>query len=64
MALAQLLRVGGDGSAAATTLDALLTETDEGEADDPWWTYHLSGGRSADRRFRQQWASTPPVVRR
>lgn len=64
MALAQLLRVGGDGPAAATHLDALLTETDEGDADDPWWTYHLSGGRSADRRFRQLWDSTPAAVRR
>lgn len=64
MALAQLFRVGGDGPAAAATLDSLLEETGEGGADDPWWTYHLSGGRAADRRFRQLWDATPPAVGR
>ena len=64
LALAQLLRASGDGTTAATTLEALLAEAGEGEADDPWWTYHLSGGRSADRRFRQLWDSTPTAVRR
>lgn len=64
LALAQLLRAAGDGTSAATTLEALLARTDESEADDPWWTYHLSGGRSADRRFRALWDSTPRAVRR
>ena len=63
LALAQLLRATGDGTTASTTLEALLAGTDESEAD-PWWTYHLIGGRSADRRFRQLWDSTPPAVRR
>ena len=73
LALAQLLRAAGDGAAAVTTLQALLARTGEGEdaaadagaapPDDPWWMYHVSGGRSADRRFRQLWDSTPRAVR-
>jgi tetratricopeptide (TPR) repeat protein len=64
LALAQLLRAMGDGVTATTTLASLLLETEGSEADDPWWTYHPSGGRSADRRFRELWDSTPSVVRR
>jgi len=64
LALAQLLRATGEGTTAATTLETLLAGSGEDESDDPWWTYHLSGGRSADRRFRQLWESTPPAVRR
>lgn len=49
MALSQLAKRSGDGTAALSAIQQVLRlPANEGERDDPWWTYHVVQGRAAD----------------
>ena len=60
LAVSQLLRASGDASAALAMLERVVGG---GVANDPWWEYHASAGRSLEQRVRALGAATPPAKR-
>ncbi len=62
LALSQLLRATGDAVAAVNMLGRLVEPSNDAP-DDPWWRYHITAGRSLERRMHALWASTPAPVR-
>ena len=54
LALSQLARRAGDRSGALRALQPVMTlSTDEGERDDPWWTYFEDPSRQAESLVAQ-----------
>ena len=61
LALSQMLRATGDAVAAVNMLGRLVEPSNDAP-DDPWWRYHITAGRSLERRMHALWASTPAPV--
>ena len=59
IALSQLLRASGDADAAGAMLERLVDEA----ADDPWWDYYSSAGRSYNEMVQALGAAMPGAVR-